>query len=494
LAALRSFGQATRRQMLCCFRSQGAGPQDQIEVYECSRPGCKQVTWNGQPGEYCSKACKEQDVGSTHASSTQLSNRCIRPGCKSTSWNGQAGQFCSKRCRDAVTGVPLCLHFGCGKPTWNGQPNEYCSKRCRDQQAPSTVPVCLQPGCSKPTWNCQPNDFCSKQCRSMSPLAGSLCLTPGCGKRTWNGQPNEFCSKQCRNASSVAPRCLRVGCSKPTWNGQANEFCSRPCRDASGTATTAVCLKPGCGKPTWNGMPGEFCSRLCRNSFSMVPSGGGRLASMCVLLRDTDPRLGAIKQHFEDKWDTSRGTPTPIRAVYEVFGRTSLVQAFRQGCDNIGNVPLYKSGTNPGNVQRRFHGTPLRCAFQGSSCNDPDCSTCRIINDGFDLAKLGSWSKNKGNFGGGIYFTSMSSTAKGYGIDTAAGYSFQKDNWRDADAGNSVLLVNIACGRVETVTDKCAVPIDKSKYDSRKVDKTSGADELVIFDEQSVLVRYVIVF
>merc|ERR1712113_1277980 len=113
--------------------------------------------------------------------------------------------------------------------------------------------------------------------------------------------------------------------------------------------------------------PGEFCSRPCRNSFSMVPSGGGRLASICVLLKDSDPRLKNIKQHFEDKWDTSRGTPTPIRAVYEVFGRTSLVQAFRQGCDDIGNV------------QRRFHGTALRCDFQGSSCPDPDCSTCRII-------------------------------------------------------------------------------------------------------------------
>mmetsp|Transcript_51668 Transcript_51668/g.102725 ORF Transcript_51668/g.102725 Transcript_51668/m.102725 type:complete len:439 (+) Transcript_51668:114-1430(+) len=435
----------------CCFRSQAsqADTEDEFDVIsECSRPGCKQVVDSG------------------------LTNICAHPGCNRTSWNGQAGEFCSKRCRNAGPGALLCLQPGCGKPTWNGAPNEYCSKRCRDQQASlgvAGVPLCLKPGCGKPTWNGQPNEFCSKQCRSASPPVTSLlCLAPGCGKPTWNGKPNEFCSKQCKGTGSASSH--------------------------SGVAKTAVCLKPGCGKPTWNGMQGEFCSKICRNSISVMPPGGGRLESMCVQLGSTDPTLGRIKQHFVDKWDTSRGTPTTIRAVYEVFPRTSLVQAFRQECDNIGHVQVHGSGTNPGNVQRRFHGTPLQCDFQGSSCTDPDCNTCRIIQDGFDLAKLGSWSKNKGHYGGGIYFTSMSSTAKGYGINTGAGYSFQKDNWRDAGAGNSVLLVNIACGKVEKVTDKCNVPIDKSKYHSRTVDKTNGADELVIFDEQKALVRYVIVF
>merc|ERR1712060_566218 len=112
---------------------------------------------------------------------------------------------------------------------------------------------------------------------------------------------------------------------------------------------------------------------------------------------------------------------------------------------------------NPGNVQRRFHGTRCKCKFNGTLCKDSECSTCGIISKGFDMAKLGAWSGNAGHYGGGLYFTSMSSTAKGYGL--ANGYEFKKGNWMDAKAGNCVLLVKIACGRVETVTDLCTTSL-----------------------------------
>ena len=58
----------------------------------CVLSGCSQPTWNGQPGEYCSKSCR--------AAALSLTLTCARVGCSGTPWNGQPGQYCSKSCRD----------------------------------------------------------------------------------------------------------------------------------------------------------------------------------------------------------------------------------------------------------------------------------------------------------------------------------------------------------------------------------------------------------
>jgi len=51
---------------------------------------------------------------------------CSRIGCNKPTWNGQPNEYCSKACRP-----PQCSKAGCEKPTWNGRPNEYCSHACR---------------------------------------------------------------------------------------------------------------------------------------------------------------------------------------------------------------------------------------------------------------------------------------------------------------------------------------------------------------------------
>jgi len=215
-----------------------------------------------------------------------------------------------------------------------------------------------------------------------------------------------------------------------------------------------------------------------------------------LLFQIGDGKFESVKKQYEDKWDKSRGPPTPIRAIYEVQASVALENAFRDERTRIGNIKLFGSGSNPGNVQRRFHGTALKCGFQGSLCSNPACSTCSIIQNGFDMNRRQKWSGMPGVYGDGIYFTSMSSTAKGYGIDKSAGYSFANGNWQDAAAGNSVLLAHVTCGRVETVHEgyKVGPQVDFNQHDSRKVDKKSGADELVIFHGQRAFVKYVIVF
>mmetsp|Transcript_92016 Transcript_92016/g.168756 ORF Transcript_92016/g.168756 Transcript_92016/m.168756 type:complete len:801 (-) Transcript_92016:19-2421(-) len=61
---------------------------------------------------------------------------CARPECMRPTFNGKPGEYCSKSCRYQ----PICLTPGCGKPTWNGRPNGFCSKECRGAIDPSHRP------------------------------------------------------------------------------------------------------------------------------------------------------------------------------------------------------------------------------------------------------------------------------------------------------------------------------------------------------------------
>mmetsp|Transcript_16933 Transcript_16933/g.39445 ORF Transcript_16933/g.39445 Transcript_16933/m.39445 type:complete len:458 (+) Transcript_16933:47-1420(+) len=66
----------------------------------CRRPGCSRPTWNGQPGEYCSRTCRNADA---QTSGTQA----------------------------ATADRPTCIRLGCGHRTYNGLPGHYCSKACK---------------------------------------------------------------------------------------------------------------------------------------------------------------------------------------------------------------------------------------------------------------------------------------------------------------------------------------------------------------------------
>merc|ERR1740117_1879355 len=94
------------------------------------------VSWVG-------KAMNALGVGgeSNHPSPDPLV--CIRPGCRKPSFNGNPGEFCSRYCRanrnkpvqaEVVHAVQpaganpfLCVRPQCGKPSWNEMSEEYCS-------------------------------------------------------------------------------------------------------------------------------------------------------------------------------------------------------------------------------------------------------------------------------------------------------------------------------------------------------------------------------
>jgi len=251
-----------------------------------------------------------------------------------------------------------------------------------------------------------------------------------------------------------------------------------------------ICSRTGCGRQTWNGQAG-YCSHLCKSK--SFHDSGSRPLTVLKELFSGDEKFEEIKKQYEEKWDKNRCAPTPIQSIYAVLPSSTLELRFTEECHKVGDCPKFGHGKNPGNVQRRFHGTRLKCSLKGGfCCQDKECSTCGIIQNGFDIKKVGSWSGNDGLYGKGIYFTSASSTAKGYGMK--AGFTFENKNWMSPDAGNAVLVCKVCCGRCQSVDDRDTSNLDRSRYESRKVDKPSGADELVVWEAEKTIVSYVIVF
>lgn len=440
---------------------------------------------------------------------------CLLAGCGQPTWDGNVGYCCADHSAAAAS-QEICSLAGCGLPTWDGNPG-FCSMAHR--QLGGAVPLCQLPGCMEPTWNGQPG-FCSGAHNqawqyqqqilaggdphaAVAPAVGavpavSLCEQSGCHKPTWDGNPG-FCSIAHRNSTCSLP-----ACGKRTWDGNPG-YCSVSHKDAAGPP------KAGGGPPAHGGPPAQggplcalcgkyppfarephgFCSKVCRDA----GPGRGVVAGprfVCKRLDSSDQNFKEIVGHFDNKWDKSRDPrSTRIREIWKVTGNSHHAD-FEAKCKAIGNVKVFGCGDSPGNVQRRFHGTRITCNFRGT-CSDSDCGVCGIVKNGFSLLKLGSWSGNKGHYGGGLYFTSMSSTAKGYGLNSPK-YSFQNNNWMDAKAGNAVLVCLVACGRVETVSGQISTPLNKHTHDSRKINKSTGADELVVFDEDQTLLRYVVLF
>eukprot|EP00930_Biecheleria_cincta_P053130 TRINITY_DN3848_c0_g3_i1.p1 TRINITY_DN3848_c0_g3~~TRINITY_DN3848_c0_g3_i1.p1 ORF type:complete len:431 (+),score=34.47 TRINITY_DN3848_c0_g3_i1:52-1344(+) len=425
-------------------------------------------------------------------------------------------------------------HCGCGKPTWNGLWNSLCNDMaCLGP--PQPAPLC---GCGKPTWNGQWNEKCARSCpgpRIPYPAAPppASCARCGCGKPTWNGQWNETCSRSCpgpRVASPVAPLpagSAKCGCGKPTWNKQWNETCSRSCHGPRlvgppGVAPPAVALC-GCGKPTWNGQWNETCSRSCsgpRMPHSHPTPGPtpvpyptpGPTPVPSLSISRLDPNSGKymdLAKQYQITWDKGGKAKMQMPAIKDIWDVTnySLKSQFDTRCQQIGNVGTFGKGTSPGNVQRRFHGTKMKCTFSGSPCNDSSCGVCGIIKNGFQM-KYAIKGKKPSSlfFGRGLYSTSASSSAVRYAKTKTT-------------VDGAVFIALVACGKCErldgsNLTDTRLEDQDgaPSGCHSRVVDNPHGAksyinlaslhgdpllycdDEVVVFDDDAMLPRYVITF
>merc|ERR1712176_1214485 len=111
---------------------------------------------------------------------------------------------------------------------------------------------------------------------------------------------------------------------------------------------------------------------------------------------------------------------------------------YKAYCEKLGTVKTFHNGTNPGNQQRRFHGTKMKCDFNGQPCGQQECNACSIISKGWSM----QYCKPGGAFFGvGMYCTSSSSASSRY---AKQGYHFN----------GAILVAGVACGKPEVLEGK----------------------------------------
>ena len=137
-------------------------------------------------------------------------------------------------------------------------------------------------------------------------------------------------------------------------------------------------------------------------------------------------RFWAVAKQFRDSWRRTTACPQ-VRAVYKVVSTQQSIDEYNSyryvsifpypKCElttpNFSNSVearghFTKVNRQPGNVNRRWHGTRKKCSLGDKGCttfcSDTQCALCCIIKTSFDVKKA-----SKGQFGTGIYTSSTSS-------------------------------------------------------------------------------------
>eukprot|EP00930_Biecheleria_cincta_P049287 TRINITY_DN34511_c0_g1_i1.p1 TRINITY_DN34511_c0_g1~~TRINITY_DN34511_c0_g1_i1.p1 ORF type:complete len:365 (-),score=34.58 TRINITY_DN34511_c0_g1_i1:84-1178(-) len=260
--------------------------------------------------------------------------------------------------------------------------------------------------------------------------------------------------------------CVRPGCGKPSWNGDPGQYCSKTCRDQ----VASLCARPGCGKPSWNGQPNEYCGTICRDSGPRVP---------LEQIHESDGRFQNVAHQFNQKWDTNSCGPCPEIKSLWLIHHQGLLDNYDAYCQSIGNVKVHGAGKNPGNQQRRFHRTSMQCAstFNGTLCGSPSCKACSVIKTGF-LLKYCNPNPTWKHYGVGLY----SSPSSSYGVNLG----------KTKFSSGAVFLCKVAVG-VPDITDTTdPLPAGRHSRVASSTTHNPSDSELVVFNEQAIVPRYLI--
>ena len=223
----------------------------------------------------------------------------------------------------------------------------------------------------------------------------------------------------------------------------------------------------------------------------------------------------AVRQHFLDSWkhEATAAKPRPKAAnVVKVIAINSAV---------ADNFHTYEStlraqgrGTTGNSADPRsmlFHGTGLCCTLglqgQNELCVDPACSTCRIIESGFDRRKepaTRKWNDRcQGRYGKeSISATPVSSKAHDYVQlgDTTHGITGQCQKKILVAGMRCVMLCQVAGGRIfkdgKCEWNKMSSP--PSGYDSilgvAGPQSELNYDEIALFNNDAILPRFLIYY
>ena len=197
-----------------------------------------------------------------------------------------------------------------------------------------------------------------------------------------------------------------------------------------------------------------------------------------AILEASSPEYLRICSKFRMDW--TKGQCPDLDYVIEVFcGQTQ-----KRWKDYKARLA---SKGSPTTVEQYYHGTAIKCDIfvSMSTCNQSGCSICGISREGFNKKHLGKNFPLSKNFGEGFYFALHSSKSHNY--------------TQGSQNHRAVLICDVLPGNKYTVTTTqphlTAPPVG---YDSVHFVPNQHTrlkyPEVVLFEEASILPRYIILY
>eukprot|EP00731_Ephydatia_muelleri_P002170 Em0001g2170a len=213
----------------------------------------------------------------------------------------------------------------------------------------------------------------------------------------------------------------------------------------------------------------DYCSKECRDN---------KQAFGFAILEASSPEYLRICSKFRMDW--TKGQCPDLDYVIEVFcGQTQ-----KRWKDYKARLA---SKGSPTTVEQYYHGTAIKCDIfvSMSTCNQSGCSICGISREGFNKKHLGKNFPLSKNFGEGFYFALHSSKSHNY--------------TQGSQNHRAVLICDVLPGNKYTVTTTqphlTAPPVG---YDSVHFVPNQHTrlkyPEVVLFEEASILPRYIILY
>ena len=199
----------------------------------------------------------------------------------------------------------------------------------------------------------------------------------------------------------------------------------------------------------------------------------------CRSLAAGSTKYQTICSKFRQDWSPQKGPCPGVDFVLEV----DCLVLKRRWEDY--STALATRGS-PTTVEQHYHGTVIKCDLAGTKnlCSHGDCGICGISRGGFKKKLIGTNIPQFKRFGHGFYLAPHSSKCHDY--------------TRGSHTHRAMLLCDVLPGKKHVVTtDHTHLTAPPPGYDSVYGQPAPGClnyPEIVIFDEASILPRYVIAY
>ncbi|KAL5516928.1 hypothetical protein EMCRGX_G002379 [Ephydatia muelleri] len=224
-------------------------------------------------------------------------------------------------------------------------------------------------------------------------------------------------------------------------------------------------------------MPDEALRGATPSTANVFGAGIYDMAVGLIQLNTGLAEYTGILTKFQNDWAKWKGPCPSVDHIFEVYCK-NLEKSWKAYKD-----ALATSG-HPTIVEQHYHGTTIKCNLirSKSFCSDKDCGVCGISQQGF-MKRFVRKNIRFQRFGQGFYLAPHSSKCHDY---TQGTYTHR-----------AMLLCDVLPGKKHIVqTDQTHLVAPPPGYDSvyGQPGGSLNYPEIVMYDEASILPRYVIVY